>query len=542
MAATESLLAPTPDHLPTPASGGSSAKRTWLGLALSALSAVLLFVMCDGHMGLWPLVIVAFVPMYVAQYRLLPRRLSGLAVGIAFFGYWFSLWMYSFSLSQYIGGPVIGMAVIIVLAAVMGVPFWLLGTLERPFAERTNYKWFVVQLPILWVGIEVAFGANPFFGSNYWLAYRMAPVPFLDQPVSILSTPALSFLLVMINAGIALLVLKWMDRRWPRLATVAIPNRTVRWSSTVVLVLVVVWVASSLVINWQVNRQLGPVVKVAAAQSGNANRTPDTEEAQDSVQEAARNIKLQEQMTRMTKSAAAQGVQLVVWPEWILEYDATGPKGAWVGALAKETNTTIVAGYIPDAPHATSPNMGAVWLPNGELAGSPYFKIHPVVLEGEQFKTPKDYPTYDTSFGQLGVIICYDHDFPDDSSRLITLAGAQIIAVPALDPASISHLRWQSLAFRAIENRVPFVKTDIGFDSAIINANGVVATRVETTDKHGAEELLIAEVNLGPRNAPFSAIGGYTFGILVLLALLARYIYHWRLAHPRTGRPAQSTS
>ena len=35
--------------------------RLVLGLALSVLSAVMLFVMCDGHGNLWPLVIVCLL-------------------------------------------------------------------------------------------------------------------------------------------------------------------------------------------------------------------------------------------------------------------------------------------------------------------------------------------------------------------------------------------------------------------------------------------------------------------------------------------------
>ena len=47
------------------------------GLALSALSAVLLIVSWQSWGNLWWFTFVAFVPMYAAQYRFLPRRTSG---------------------------------------------------------------------------------------------------------------------------------------------------------------------------------------------------------------------------------------------------------------------------------------------------------------------------------------------------------------------------------------------------------------------------------------------------------------------------------
>jgi len=529
--ATRSMTAADPAPGIAAGSGRTSRKRTLLGLALAGLSAVMLFVMCDGHGSLWPLVVVAFVPMYVAQYRLLPRRMSGLAVGIAFFGYWLSLFTYSSSLATFVAGSVGGALIILAVSIVFSIPMWIFGIFERPFAERARYKWFIVQLPLFWVALEVVFGSNLLFGDNYWLAYRLAQAPSLAQPISILSTPALSFLLIMLNAGIALLVLKRLDRRRPNPASPGIPARTVRWSSIIAFGVTIIWIGCSLAIYWQVTSRLGNQVRVAAVQTGNENRSPLGKRLdQGTPEEIARNIKLAAQLERMTKSAAAQGAELIVWPEEILEYNAATAEGAWVGELARSTNTTIVAGYKPESPSDASPNMAAVWLPTGQMAQPPYYKIHPVVLEGEKFETPHLFPTYETPFGQLGLLICFDHDFPNSSARLDTLGGADILAVPAIDFASIRDLRWQTLTFRAIENRVPMIKADVAWDSAIVNANGNLMERVAVADNDGAEKLLVTDVNLGPRNSIFTVTGGYAFGILVIIALVARYVCQIRLA------------
>ena len=122
------------------------------------------------------------------------------------------------------------------------------------------------------------------------------------------------------------------------------------------------------------------------------------------------------------------------------------------------------------------------------------------------------------------MIICFDHDFPDSSARTTVAAGANILAVPAIDPYTLSHLRWQSLVFRAVENRVPIVKTDVGFDSAIVDANGVVRDRIAVDDDAGRAALLVADVHIGPRDAPFTDTGGYTFAWFVIVGLIARYI------------------
>src|SRR6476646_10078587 len=61
--------------------------RLWAGLLLALLTPVLVG-LANPPFGLWPLIFVAFVPMVIAQHVVLPRRLSGLAVGVAIGGTW----------------------------------------------------------------------------------------------------------------------------------------------------------------------------------------------------------------------------------------------------------------------------------------------------------------------------------------------------------------------------------------------------------------------------------------------------------------------
>ena len=65
------------------------------------------------------------------------------------------------------------------------------------------------------------------------------------------------------------------------------------------------------------------------------------------------------------------------------------------------------------------------------------------------------------------------------------------------------------------------VKAEISGDSAIVNANGQVVTRVQNPE--GRDALLVADVDLGPRGAPFSDLAGYPFALAVIAGLIARY-------------------
>ncbi|TXH42128.1 MAG: hypothetical protein E6Q90_10265 [Actinobacteria bacterium] len=504
--------------------------RVLAGIGLAALSAVMLFVVWDGHGNIWPLSFVAYVPMYVAAYRVLPRRWSGLAYGIAAFGYWLSYSMFA--------AEVVGPAAVLGIPLVLGLCWALVGSFERPFNERTEYRWFIVSFPLLWTALEVLAQLSVYIGSVFWFAYRLAPAPALAQPVSWFSSPALTFTLLLCNAGLALIVLRLMDRKWPALGSVAIPRRVWRTSVAVALGVPVAWFALSLAMYANVNSELGPTVRVASVQPGIAHVPFDgssiTGVKLPEPQNTQRNAALAADLDALTRDAAAKGARLVVWPEIIFDYDVYGAQGDWIRALARDLDVTLVVGYEPDFPDPEAANLAAVVLPDGTMGAQPYAKVHPVLLEGERFTAVERYPTYATPVGQLGVVICWDHDFADSGVRLTTLAGAEIVAIPALDPPSMAHLRWESLTFRAIENRVPLVKTDVGWDAAIINANGDLVQRIANTDEDGEVAVLVGDVNLGPASAVFTATGGYPFATLVVLGVVARYV--WQIILWRRGR------
>lgn len=53
-------------------------ERTFIGVVLAASSALLLTLAFPPY-NLWPLIWIGFVPMLLAQYRLMPARLASLA-------------------------------------------------------------------------------------------------------------------------------------------------------------------------------------------------------------------------------------------------------------------------------------------------------------------------------------------------------------------------------------------------------------------------------------------------------------------------------
>lgn len=484
----------------------AAGRRIFGGLALSLLSAVLLIVIWQSYGNLWWLTFVAFVPMYAAQYRVLPRRWSAVPVAIAFGGYYLAMWLLTSS--------VLSLGTILAAASGFALVGLVIGLFLRPFAERTGYRWFVVQLPLLWVSIDLLLQNNEILGTYSWIAYRLAGAPELIQPVSFTGTPALNLLLHVVNAAIALAVLRLMDRRWPGLADVPIPARVLKWSVAVPGVAVVVWVASSIVIFNGVSHRMGPAVRVAAVQPGLVNATPGTligVVGDTSARSDERRIQDQSaQLTDMTRKAAAQGAKVVVWPEEALNYDPRVSHTEWIPALVRETKVYLVAGFTPDATNGAAPNTALMWGPEGNVEAV-YYKTKRVLAEGESFTPGTVYPTVATPFGVLGMIICFDIDFPDGPARQVARNGAQMILAPSIDFESVADVRTASTVFRAVENRVAMVKADVAWDSVLAAPNGRVITRTVIKTELGGEALLVADVPVGPGNTLFTRFGGVPF-------------------------------
>ncbi len=153
------------------------------------------------------------------------------------------------------------------------------------------------------------------------------------------------------------------------------------------------------------------------------------------------------------REAAAQGVELVAFPEAALvgcggcDMCATGaahcdyhdglaetvpgPSTERIAELARELGIYVVFGLAER--DATDPavlyNAAAMVGPDG-IQGT-YRKLHlgslPWVTEGVTFRPGNALPVFETRFGPVGVIICYDFWFNPELTRLLALKGARII-------------------------------------------------------------------------------------------------------------------
>lgn len=176
----------------------------------------------------------------------------------------------------------------------------------------------------------------------------------------------------------------------------------------------------------------------------------------------------------MIKAAGRNGAQLVVLPEMFNcpyenksfpLYAEAWPAGESIQMLretAREAGVYLVGGSIPERDEDKLYNTSFVFDPNGELLGR-HRKAHLFDVQlnsGLAFKesdtlTPGEAVTViATDLCQIGIAVCYDMRFPE-LLRLMALAGAQVILIPAAFNMTTGPAHWEMiLRMRAVDNQV----------------------------------------------------------------------------------------
>lgn len=228
------------------------------------------------------------------------------------------------------------------------------------------------------------------------------------------------------------------------------------------------------------------------------------------------------------RCADATGAELVVVPETVTTgfTPGCGPDELWdlvaelPGALSEQAQELArrLGVHLVWPTYERGPERGAVFNsaalvgPDGSVIGR-YRKTHPFCTElrsrGGWVTPGEEVCVVDTDLGRIGIIICFDGDFPE-LSRIEAVRGAEVIVRPSalLRSADIWELTCRA---RAYDNHVYVVGANaVGIDSAgvLYFGNSMIVTPIAEVVARAASH----EGWVSARLDPATALGSLTPG------------------------------
>jgi len=225
-------------------------------------------------------------------------------------------------------------------------------------------------------------------------------------------------------------------------------------------------------------------------------------------------------VTWLKKAVTEYEAELVVFPEtvttgyetdltpqelWDLVDEAPGKITNEIQEAAKELGVYVVwPSYRRGGERGVVYNSAMLIGPSGEIVGI-YDKTHPAPWErrdgGGWVEVGTRADVFETELGNIGMIICYDGDFPE-LSRLLAVKGAEVIIRASALQRSFD-IWYITNAARAYDNHVylvacnlvgPDARDNYGFGhSMIVNP---IAWRL--AQARGTEEIIAAKLDPDP--------------------------------------------
>ncbi|RJS60799.1 carbon-nitrogen hydrolase family protein [Bacillus sp. PK3_68] len=169
---------------------------------------------------------------------------------------------------------------------------------------------------------------------------------------------------------------------------------------------------------------------------------------------------------RFLKEAKRQAAEIVVFPELALTGYSIGERLPLMAETREGDSLKTIALYckslqihalisFPEEEEGRYYISSTLIDENGLIVGV-YRKTHLFHAETNYFTRGEGWPVFQTKFGKVGAMICYDLEFPE-VSRLLRLNGADIILVNTANMVPYEKHQHVYMQSRAMENEVPVV-------------------------------------------------------------------------------------
>ncbi len=483
----------------------------YLKLTLSALSGVLLVASMPGYdipfIG-W----IALIPMLVVIMTAPAKQRFLLALP-------FSL-IFSIGVHRWypqIFPPALGYFLIIAVgtfyAGIIQLGVWLQSRLAGTLK--------LLALPVTWAGVEYIKFVAPVV-EDWWfvlLAKSQWRFPPALQILSVTGFSGLSFLVMLANVAMAFLVIRLLRIRDQETGKfVPLPLKASAAGMGLVS-LVLVWGALNIpeppadtftiaALTDMVNQDpnILSTSEFAPEDFGTSANSPETSQAIFDVDAA------------LTRQVAAQEPDFIVWPENEFA-DADEPQFMeQLKGLAAETESYIIADvvwYASTGMHDAALMVG----PTGDEVGR-RAKIN--ITDGENnvgfVPGPLDYQVFDTSYGKVGLGVCWDRHRLF-ITRELARNGAKIVLMTVDD--DFGGTPWfppfhaSDAVFRAVENRTAFGLGTINGLSMVIDPFGKIVSEGKINERG----VILGEVFTTQDGTLYTRWGDW-FGWLLVIAII----------------------
>jgi apolipoprotein N-acyltransferase len=444
--------------------------------------------------------------------------LLGFVAGVGYFGgtvYWTGAVVTQFGGLSWPVGVVVAAALVAYLSLFPALFTLCLGWLGAKFGARA-----IMLAPAIWVTTEL--GRTYFWSGFPWLllGYSQTTVLPIAQFASVVGVFGLSAVVAAVSAALAYFVISRSPGSIASLGVVA-----------VVLVAIAAWGYRRLGNDVLVDQ--GRSVRVALVQ-GNI--------PQDEKWDAAHAERILTTYLTMTREAAGEGAQLVIWPESATPFpfmdDRAG--GERIRAVVRETGVELLLGSDQIDANRSYYNAAFLVRTDGSVAGI-YQKMHlvpfgefvplqqllffvgPLVEQVGGFTAGGEMVTLPTAYGPISTAICYEIVFP----RLVresVLRGSQLLTTITNDAwygrSSAPFQHFLQAQMRAIEQGRYLARAANTGISGIVDPYGRVIQRSEIFQR----EILVGDVRLLETRTIYGRIGdlfAYLCAVLTLAALVS---------------------
>lgn len=168
----------------------------------------------------------------------------------------------------------------------------------------------------------------------------------------------------------------------------------------------------------------------------------------------------------LTDQAAAQNADIICFPElaycgYFLESEelqrlAQPQDGPFVQTLRKKAKSAgihIIAGYAEAGEIPGIMYNSCIFIDDqGEIIGN-MRKVNAWGQEKLKFREGREFPVIQTKFGKVGMLICYDVEFPEPS-RIEALKGAEIVFCSAVWSIPAAGVSWFGLKAMGVGNKL----------------------------------------------------------------------------------------